>query len=128
MNDACKGMMKSLGFRENLKKRKMKEVFPFLSKRVINEYHKVFTTGKSLVTEDVNEFEGRKIYTETIKEPVFEGNKVIQVITVIRDITKHKDATEEMLESQKQLKTFAAHLQTIKEEERVEIARELQDK
>jgi signal transduction histidine kinase len=46
---------------------------------------------------------------------------------VIRDITKHKDATEEMLESQKQLKSFAAHLQTIKEEERIEIARELHD-
>lgn len=127
INDALNGMMKSLGFKENLNNRKIKEAFPFLSKRVINEYHKVFKTGKSLVTEGVNEFEGRKIYTETIKEPVFEDNKVIRVITVIRDITKRKHTEEEILESQKQLKAFAAHLQTIKEEERVKIARELHD-
>jgi PAS domain S-box-containing protein len=127
MNDAFKGMMKSLGFRENLNKRKIKEVFPFISKSVINEYHKVFKTGRSLVTEEVNEFEGRKIYTETIKEPVFEGNKVVRVITVLRDITKRKEREQEIQESQKQLKIFAEHLQTIREEERVVIARELHD-
>ena len=127
MNDALKGMMKSLGFRENLSKKEIKEVFPFLSRKVINEYHKVFKTGVSIVTEDVNEFEGRKIHTETIKEPVFEDDKVVRVITVIRDISNRKLAEEHILDSQKQLKTFAAHLQTIREEERVVISRELHD-
>jgi PAS domain S-box-containing protein len=127
MNDALKGMMKSLGFRENLNKKNIREVFPFLSRKVINEYHKVFKTGLSIVTEDMNEFEGRKIYTETIKEPVFEDDKVVRVITVIRDISNRKLTEEHILDSQKQLKTFAAHLQTIREDERVVISRELHD-
>jgi len=127
MNDPLKGMMKSLGFRNNLEKKKFKDVFPFLSKKVINEYQKVFKTGKSLVTENVNEFEGRKIYTETIKEPVFEDNKVVRVITVIRDITTRKEAVEAIKASEKQLKIFAERLQNIREEERVVISRELHD-
>ena len=127
MNDALKGMMKSLGFRENLNRQKIKEVFPFLSRKVISEYHKVFRTGVSIVTEEVNEFEGRKIFTETIKEPVFEDDKVVRVITVVRDISNRKLTEEHILDSQKQLKTFAAHLQTIREEERIVISRELHD-
>ena len=127
MNDALKGMMKSLGFRNNLDKRKLKEVFPFLSPGVIHEYQRVFKTGKSLVTEDLMVFEGRKIYSETIKEPVLEEDKVVRVITVIRDITIRKQAEEAMKESEKQLKIFAERLQTIREEERVVISRELHD-
>jgi PAS domain S-box-containing protein len=43
------------------------------------------------------------------------------------DITERKKAEEEIKESREQLKNFAAHLQTIREEERTYISRELHD-
>jgi PAS domain S-box-containing protein len=43
------------------------------------------------------------------------------------DITERKKAEESLKESREQLKNFAAHLQTIREEERVYISRELHD-
>ena len=43
------------------------------------------------------------------------------------DITERKKAESELKESREQLKNFAAHLQTIREEERTYISRELHD-
>jgi PAS domain S-box-containing protein len=43
------------------------------------------------------------------------------------DITKRKKTEEELRDSREQLKNFAAHLQTIREEERTYISRELHD-
>ena len=55
----------------------------------------------------------------------FEGGRVVQAI--VRDITERKHAEEVLQESKDQLKVFAAHLQTVREDERIQIARELHD-
>ncbi|MBD3225733.1 MAG: PAS domain S-box protein [Caldithrix sp.] len=49
------------------------------------------------------------------------------VVSVIRDITERKRYIREIERSRSQLQSLAAHLQTIREEERANIARELHD-
>jgi len=50
-----------------------------------------------------------------------------KVIAMVRNITKRKLVEEALKKSQEQLKSFAAHLQNIREEERVMLAREIHD-
>ena len=56
------------------------------------------------------------------KNGVYSGAYVI-----CRDITERLRAQNELLDYQAQLKQFAAHLQTVREEERVDLAREIHD-
>ncbi|MBV5282709.1 MAG: PAS domain S-box protein [Paludibacter sp.] len=50
-----------------------------------------------------------------------------RVIAMIRNITVRKQVEEALRTSQEQLKNFAAHLQDVREEERVLLAREIHD-
>jgi PAS domain S-box-containing protein len=71
------------------------EVFPFLPERVADEYRQVFETGRPLLTEEKTSLGERQVFTETRKIPVFEGVRVVRVITVVRDITQQRRAEEE---------------------------------
>ena len=50
-----------------------------------------------------------------------------RVLAMIRNITMRKEVEEALRTSQEQLKKFAAHLQNVREEERVLLAREIHD-
>lgn len=50
-----------------------------------------------------------------------------KVIAMVRNITQRKKVEAELKSSQEQLKNFAAHLQFVREEERVLLAREIHD-
>jgi PAS domain S-box-containing protein len=50
-----------------------------------------------------------------------------KVIAVVRNTTKRKQVEETLRSSQEQLKNFAAHLQNVREEERILLAREIHD-
>lgn len=50
-----------------------------------------------------------------------------KVIAILRNITAHKNVENELKRSKEQLKNFAAHLQHVREEERVVLAREIHD-
>lgn len=63
-------------------------VFPFLPSEIAQEYSQVFETGNTLITQEDVRIGERSFITETKKIPVFEGDKVIRVITVITDITQ----------------------------------------
>jgi len=54
-----------------------------------------------------------------------EGEK--RLLLCMNDITVRLQAQEALLDYQRQLKDFAAHLQTVREEERVNLAREIHD-
>jgi len=51
----------------------------------------------------------------------------VGVMGVSRDITERKRVEEELSESHKQLRSLSAHLQSIREEERIEVARGIHD-
>ena len=104
------------------------EIFPFLTDRICNEYHRVFKYGKVFTTEESNEIAGKRIITETRKIPIYESGRVVRVVTVIRDITKRKQAEQKLLEDKAQLKFLASQLTLTEERERREIATELHDR
>lgn len=83
------------------------EVFPSPSdvvrKRLDDEYRQVFRTGETLVTEESTMFGGREFITETRKIPVFEKERVIQVVTVMRDITERKRAEKALRQRNREL-------------------------
>ncbi|MBM3248658.1 MAG: PAS domain S-box protein, partial [Candidatus Omnitrophica bacterium] len=87
---------KQLGLETDAIGKSLFEVFPFLPDKVREEYETVFMTGKNLQTEEVTEFTDKEIITETRKIPIFEGDKVIQVVTVIRDITQRKKTEQDL--------------------------------
>jgi len=73
------------------------EAFPFLEKGVMNEYSRIFETGRVLVTEETVNIEGRSLIVETRKVPIFEGGTVRRVITIISDITTRRCLENEIL-------------------------------
>lgn len=50
-----------------------------------------------------------------------------KVIAMVRNITQRKQIEETLVRSEEQLKSYAAHLQNIREEERILLAREIHD-
>jgi transcriptional regulator with PAS, ATPase and Fis domain len=89
-NTACQKRVKDLGLEVGTIGQNIFEVFPFLPDKTRDEFKQVFDTGKTLITEEINEIRGKKLLTETRKIPVLEGKKVVRVITVVRDISGRK--------------------------------------
>ncbi len=81
------------------------DAFPALSKqardKLREEYAYVFRTGETLITEEAMTFEGEWFITETRKIPVLRKDEVTQVVTIIRDITKRKQAEQKLRESER---------------------------
>jgi signal transduction histidine kinase len=55
-----------------------------------------------------------------------DGN-LVRAVHIVRDITERKRAEEKLERSQDMLRHLAAHLETVREEQRADIARELHD-
>jgi len=76
------------------------DVFPFLGEKIRKEYKQVFKTGKVITSEDRVDYGDQIIYTETRKIPIFEGKKVVRVMTSVRDVTEQKLAEKALRESE----------------------------
>jgi PAS domain S-box-containing protein len=51
----------------------------------------------------------------------------LSLVFIIRDVTQRKQAEEALAKSKEQLREFAGHLQSIREEEKIALAREIHD-
>ncbi|WP_293776177.1 PAS domain-containing protein [uncultured Oxalicibacterium sp.] len=72
--------------------------------------------------------DGKLRWYDTIKTPVRNAHgETIGTTGISRDITDRKQAEQALLESRSQLRELSAYLQSIREEERTRIARELHD-
>jgi PAS domain S-box-containing protein len=71
---------------------------------------------------------GKAIWWDAVLSPVkdSEGN-IISILGISRDITDRMEAEDELKLSHMQLRNLSAHLQSITEEERTKIAREVHD-
>ena len=92
--------LEKLGINADIIGKKLPEVFPFLPKRVLKECEHVLKSGEILITEENTEIDNQDIYTETRKIPVFNGKRVIQIITIVRNITDRKQAETALKESE----------------------------
>jgi two-component system sensor histidine kinase UhpB len=71
--------------------------------------------------------DGHYIWVETEGSLIYKDGKPYAIQGIGRDITERKEAEETLKESREQLRSLAAHLQSIREEERMVMAREIHD-
>jgi hypothetical protein len=85
------------------------------------------TSQQKLVEEQVC-VHGELRWVETFKSPVFDASgKVIGTTGLGHDITQRRELQEEQRRSREQLRALAAHVESVREQERVRIAREIHD-
>jgi len=90
VNDALRTRIRDLEIDVEPSGKSIREVFSFLPQGVEAEYTTVFSKGKLLVTEETVNVGNREFISEVRKIPVFDGDTVSQVVTVIHDITTQK--------------------------------------
>jgi PAS domain S-box-containing protein len=100
-NQSFRDWVESLGLEAAIEGRTVFEAFPFLPEQVRDEYRRVFEAGTTLITEETTRVGARDIITETRKIPVFEGERVARIITVVRDITDRRRMEQQLLKTQK---------------------------
>ncbi|RBA25225.1 PAS domain-containing sensor histidine kinase [Herminiimonas fonticola] len=90
---------------------------------------RVMEQGERLRYEEQRHAEdGSLRWYDTIKTPIRnDAGEVIGTTGISRDITDRKLAEQELLASRTQLRELSAYLQTVREEERTRISRELHD-
>lgn len=100
-NRMFKEWNKRMGLASEAVGRNIFDIYPYLLKdSVSKEYQAVFQTGKVLATVEENNINNSRVVTETRKIPIFENDKVVRVITVVRDITDRKLAEEKLHETE----------------------------
>jgi PAS domain S-box-containing protein len=99
------------------------------AKKFKEDDKKVIGSKKQIkIEESIIDKKGNTVYLETIKSPIVdESRKVIGTVGIARDITERKLAESNVIKTQEQLRSLTTHLQTIREEERANIAREIHD-
>lgn len=71
---------------------------------------------------------GCLLWFETIKSPIRDSDgHIIGTVGISRDITERKTAADELVNSRSQLRELSSFLQSVREEERTRISRELHD-
>jgi len=101
VNPAFTKWMEKLGLDIQMRDKMVIEAFPFLSAKVLDEYRDVFESGKVLVTEERNKINGQIVLAEIVKIPILRDKKVIQVVTVLRDITERRVTEDSLIESER---------------------------
>ncbi|MDD5255050.1 MAG: PAS domain S-box protein [Candidatus Omnitrophica bacterium] len=103
LNEWCE----KLGVNGNITGKTIFEAFPFLHDKVRDEYARVFENGKVLITQEFSRLEEKEVITETRKIPIFEGKKVVRVVTAIEDITVRRSMEHILRESEERYKRIA---------------------
>ena len=82
------------------------------------------------VKKDENVFwrkDGSLMPVSIVASAIVEDGKTVASVIAFQDISQRKQAERELLESREQLRALSAHQQSVREEERTRIARELHD-
>ena len=129
---------KSIGILENSKLKdsfgsilgKSPDDYKLLDKKVSDQWKQ--NNARAFNGEVVNieleyNLKGKPIPFQQIVFPIKAENQIFGIAGINIDISDRIKAQKELLDYQTQLKEFAAHLQTVREEERVDLARDIHD-
>ena len=100
INKTFKRWIKILGLDSDVVGKNITEAFPFLKYKVIQEYQHVFEKAESITTLEKNRVRSRTITTQTKKIPVLEDGRVVQAVTIIKDVTEPRRIREELIKSE----------------------------
>ena len=92
---------------ENPVGKRVSELYPLTlekQQKIDNDYEYVFFSGKSIVSEDSNYFSGRINITRTTKNPIYLNGEVVQIVTMIEDITQEKLAEKKLRENEEKFR------------------------
>jgi PAS domain S-box-containing protein len=107
------------------------QVYPPEQMRIFNDHDRaVFASGKCEMREVTLWHHGRgeDRLLETYKKPVYDARgEPLYLICMTFDITERKRNEKALADSLDQLRQLTAHLETVKDEERQRIAREIHD-
>lgn len=98
--------------------------------RYIDEFNDAMMrlkTEKHVIYELVHKAKDRKLFTVEINSHLFEYEGKQTILSITRDITERKLSEEKLKRTSNVLRNLASHLQSIREEERSMIAREIHD-
>ncbi len=92
------------------------------------DINRIASHGEIVTTETVRRTaDGREIPVSLLGAPVIVEGKQVGILFIYRDISERKRAEEELETSRQELRELAAHIESVREEERTGIARELHD-
>ncbi|MCX7765091.1 MAG: PAS domain S-box protein, partial [Candidatus Sumerlaeia bacterium] len=115
-NKAFKDWVKQLGLDARVIGKTIFEAFPFLTDKVRGEYQQVFKTGEIMITEEMTRIGNKDFFTETRKIPIIENGKVLFIVTIIKDITPHKQAEVKLQQLNQELAERLEALNAINKE------------
>src|SRR5688572_1504945 len=111
-----------------------KKVTDFFEEEVgrinMEEDRNVLTLGTAIIDRDepIVTYKGEKRWLLTTKVPLKDKEeRVIGILGISKDITERKHAEEELKQSREDLRLLAAHIEQVREDERISIAREIHD-
>ena len=96
----------------------------------MEEDMQVLTLGTAVIDRDelIVTFNGEKRWLLTTKVPLKDKEeRVVGILGISKDITERKLAEQELRQSREDLRLLAAHLEQVREDERISIAREIHD-
>ncbi len=97
-------------------------------KRAETDFLSAFVAQLGAIEYTILKADGSQLQAEIKADIIRDNNgKANGLVIIIRDITDRKKWEADLSKAQEQMKKFAAHLQNVREEERLEIARELHD-
>lgn len=101
-----------------------------ISQKSIDDFNivmeKIKTEGH-VIYDTVYRAKDKKLFPVEVNSHLFLFNDQLTVLSIARDITERKQSEEKLRKSSKLLRELAIHLQSVREEERTTIAREIHD-
>jgi len=131
VNESLKKIGRTLNVRVNdLIGNRIQDKFPFLEERIINEYRQILKSGEIIIKEEeTTDVNGRLLFTESRKIPIFEKDKVKYIVTMVKNITEKYRIQQALKESEEKYRLLVenvnAHISIIEADGNVLYANKL---